>query len=67
MRNPDRIEPFMNELAQLWKNSAPDMRFGQFISNALGEMASRHGDPFFWEENKFMEYIKEVPWIKEEV
>lgn len=64
MRNPDRIEPFMNELAKIWKTSAPQMRFGQFMVNVLGEMSSRHGDPFSWEEDKFMEYLKEISWIK---
>lgn len=65
MRNPDRIEPFMNKLAEIWKNSAPDMRFSQFMTNVLGEMSSRYGDPFFWEDSKFMEYLKEIPWIRE--
>lgn len=64
MRNPNRIEPFMKELAEIWKKSASDMRFTQFIMNVLGEIQSRHGDCFFLEDENFMEYLKEISWIK---
>ena len=33
MRNPDRIEPFMQLVAKVWKEKCPDWRFGQFIMN----------------------------------
>lgn len=64
MRDTMRIQPFMNELGKIWAASAPDMRFGQFMCNVMGEMANKHGDPFFWEEKEFMTYLKEIPWIK---
>ena len=35
MRDPNRIQTFCNELANLWRK-VPDWRFGQFISNVLG-------------------------------
>lgn len=63
MRNPDRIDPFMEKIAEAWKKF-PDQRFGQFILNVLGEISSKHGDPFFWEEDKFLEYMNEIDWLK---
>lgn len=63
MRDPERIDEFCNELAKIWHQHS-DMRFGQFMMNVLGEMGFKHGDPFFWEEDRFMEYLKEIPWIK---
>ena len=56
MRNPDRIEPFCNELAKVWKENFPDWRFGQLMMNFLGTVATRI-DPFFPEEDKMIEYL----------
>lgn len=63
MRNPDRIDPFMEKIAEAWKKF-PDQRFGQFMLNVLREMSSKHGDPFFWEEDRFLEYMNEIDWLK---
>lgn len=38
MRDPNRIEPFMMELAKIWKKECPDWRFGQLIENVFCEM-----------------------------
>ena len=38
----------------LWKLQ-PDLRFGQIISNLIAE----YGDPFYWEEDKFLANISE--------
>ena len=57
MRNPDRIDKFCNELAEIWKK-VPDWRFGQLISNVLGKMQSEGRDPFFPEENEMIEYFR---------
>lgn len=55
MRNPDRIDSFCKELAKIWKNKAPDWRFGQLVCNVYGE-AKR--DPFFYEEDESIELFK---------
>ena len=56
MRDIDRIDPFMKELAEIWKNNVPDWRFGQFVYNII----SVCGDPFFWEEDTFLEKVREM-------
>lgn len=33
MRDPNRIEPFMKELTDIWKTTCPNWRFGQLIFN----------------------------------
>ena len=38
VRDPNRIEPFMNELGKIWKENVPDWRFSQLIENVFGEM-----------------------------
>jgi len=58
MRNPDRINKFCNELADIWKTNACDWRFGQLMSNVLSEMQYEGIDPFFPEEDKMIEYLK---------
>lgn len=55
MRNPDRIDKFCQELAEIWKTNCPDWRFGQFIINVFGSFSI---DPFFPEEDKMIELIK---------
>ena len=52
MRNPDRIDIFCNELAKQW-HKVDDWRFGQLIINFLSEC----GDPFYWEEDDFLEKL----------
>lgn len=59
MRKPDRIEPFLAELAKYW-HKVPDWRFGQLICNIPFER-----DPFFMEEKEFMENVKKLFNIKE--
>lgn len=36
MRNEDRIDAFLKELGELW-HQYPDWRFGQLVSNMLGD------------------------------
>lgn len=55
MRDPKRITPFLQEFAMLWRQF-PDLRFGQFLHNLLNEM----GDPFYFEEEKFLKEAKEI-------
>lgn len=58
MRDPNRIYPFLMEIATLWEQH-PDLRFCQLItileSNARKEYTC---DPFYLEDNKIIEIIK---------
>ena len=58
MRNPERLDNFYNELKEIHKRSFPDLRFGQFMMNAL-EWIAKKRDPFFPEEDEMLELIKE--------
>jgi len=53
MRNPDRIEPFLQKLGELWKY-LPDYRFGQLICRLADEIGQ---DIFFPEEDVWLEKI----------
>ena len=58
MRNPNRIDDFCKRLAKAWKE-LPDWRFGQLMSNCLGEMHKVSGkDPFFPEDDEMIEWIE---------
>lgn len=67
MRDPNRIEPIMAELTEMWKKH-PDMRLGQFLSNIIGEAYMLNGkrDTFYVEDEKFMELLREISWLKED-
>lgn len=59
MRNPDRIDDFCIQLANIWKENVPQWRFGQMICNIFNDMAiSEKRDPFFPEEDEMINYIK---------
>lgn len=53
MRNPKRIQPFLEELGKIWEEKCPDWRFGQLLFNVLGGR-----DPFYYEEDKFLAMVK---------
>ncbi len=55
MRDPNRLDKFYNKLKEIHKKEFPDCRFGQFIVNFI----SWYGDPFYLEENKFLEKVEE--------
>ncbi len=60
IRKAERLDSFYEELKNIHKKSFPDMRFGQFILNALGWINStKMRDPFFPEENEMLDLIKE--------
>ena len=40
MRDPKRIHPFCDRLAEMW-GKVPDWRFGQLISNLLGDIEAK--------------------------
>ena len=54
MRNPDRIEPFLNRLGKVWKK-VPDWRFGQLMVNVLGSLDR---DPFFPEDDEMIKHFE---------
>lgn len=58
LRDKNRIRPFCNELADIWESKCPDWRFGQLMSNVLGQMQGEGRDIFFPEEKEMMDYFK---------
>lgn len=50
MRDINRIEPFMNEIASIWREKFPDWRFGQLMFNFL----CAFGNPFYYEEEELL-------------
>ena len=55
MRNPDRIEPFLEKLGKIWKENCPDWRFGQFVENII-----KPYDMFYVEEDEMIKHIEEL-------
>lgn len=68
MRDPKRINEYCDRLKAIW-SVVPDWRFGQLMSNMLGEfVAEKQRDIFFPEDEELFEffekYIKSsTPWI----
>ena len=61
MRDINRIEPFMNELTEIWY-TVPDWRFGQLIENF--KKFARVEDLFYIDDDKMLEILKQ---FKEEL
>lgn len=60
MRDPNRIYPFLNKLAELWLLK-PDYRFWQLLSSI-----PLSGDPFFLEEPETEQILdKEIKRIQQ--
>ena len=58
MRDPKRIDTFCEELKKMW-HKVPDWRFGQLMSNFLGDVYSKTGrDIFFIEDDEMVELVK---------
>ena len=57
MRDIHRIDPFMNELTEVWKE-VPDWRFGQLIENLKRHMNIK--DLFYVEDDKRLEVLKNL-------
>lgn len=58
MRDPKRIDEFCNELARMW-HKVPDWRFGQLISNVLGNYQTEtKRDIFFPEDDELLDFFK---------
>lgn len=56
MRDPERCEKFCKELAMIWQTECPDWRFSQLIANIFSSCPS---DPWFWEEDKMLNFIRD--------
>lgn len=54
MRDINRLDEFYDKLKNIHKKSFGQWRFGQLMFNFISEC----GDPFYWEEDKFIEEIK---------
>ena len=55
MRNPERLDSFYEILKRIHKDYFPDWRFGQLVVNFM----RYYGDPFYLEEDKFLEKLGE--------
>lgn len=62
MRDINRIDPIIEELEKAWKKPGwNDMRFGQFMSNILGDIAKANdvSDIWFPEDDKWLKWLQE--------
>ena len=59
MRDPERLSNFYSTLHDIHRRSFCDWRFGQFMMNFLGWVQANKCDPFFPEEDRMLEYLKE--------
>ena len=57
MRDPNRIEPMLKAIKELW-NLVPDWRLGQLVVNLA--RASDFNDPFFVEDTEMMTAVEEM-------
>ena len=59
MRDPRRISDFCNRLARVWEQ-VPDWRFGQLMSNVLGDYyAQTKRDIFFPEDEEMIRFFEQ--------
>ena len=67
MRDPNRLDNFYTTLCKIHKESFPDLRFGQLMSNFSDWLAAKQQiDIYFPEENKLIEYLNNyVEYIKD--
>ena len=57
MKNPDRIKPYCDTLASIW-GVVPDWRLSQLMINAIYAYTNEHGhDPFYMEDEEFLNFI----------
>ena len=63
MRDPNRIDYYCDELANIWRK-VPDWRLSQLIVNLMLAYSNKHeNDPFYVEDADFMKFVRE--FIKE--
>jgi len=56
MRDPERIEPMLDLIREVWKTS-PDMRLGQLLSIAT-RYAPGYADVFYVEDDRLAEGLE---------
>ena len=60
MRDVSRLDAFYDELKQMHKEKLPDWRFGQLFYNFFEWiMVTYRVDPFFIEDDKMIERLRE--------
>ena len=64
MRNPERIKPYCDALATLWK-TVPDLRLSQFMYTLINAWEVRRGSSAFYAEDEdfltfAFEYLNEI-------
>ena len=59
MRDPERIDPFLEKLGAFWK-TVPDWRFGQLIMNLSRNDDNSFPDTWEWEESEWEKKIEEA-------
>ena len=58
MRDPKRINEYLNRLGAIWAD-CPDWRFGQLLINLLGAVREEVGmDLFFVEDKEFFDALE---------
>ena len=63
MRDPNRIDPFLEKLGELWK-TVPNWRFGQLIMNLCRDGKGFFEDSWGWENDEWEKRIEE--WGKKD-
>ena len=59
MRDPKRIDEVTNKLAELW-HLIPDFRFWQVIQALNIPENLKNRDPFFWEDEVWLEIFRKT-------
>lgn len=57
MRNPDRIQPALDELAEVWKAN-PDFRLGQLIM-VITRTGEHNPKLFYMEDEDFLKQLED--------
>lgn len=57
MRDPNRIDKFLDELGKIWKEECPDWRFGQLIVNVFE--ANTRAAILFSEEDRMLDIFED--------
>lgn len=60
MRDPQRIIPMMIEMAHIWHDKFPDMRFCQWILSEMDDYKNYYSmdDCFYVEDDKFLGFLR---------
>ena len=64
MRDPNRIDPIIDTVKEIWKKY-PDMRFGQLICNIFSSPNFNKIDIWFCEDNIMLENLEKI--LKDEI